>query len=62
MIIEEEFMVDGKVPGWARIHGVVFERDAGGERTAILSCESRFGAVSGRLWRSGNYLLVSCYV
>jgi hypothetical protein len=49
MVIEEEFMVDGKVPGWARIYGVVFERDVGGGRTALLSCEQRFGAVSDEI-------------
>ncbi|KAE8452783.1 hypothetical protein EG329_013055 [Mollisiaceae sp. DMI_Dod_QoI] len=43
MSVEEEFCdKDGRVPGWARIHGLVFERD-GERRSALLTCEQRTG-------------------
>jgi hypothetical protein len=41
MCVEEEFRdEEGRIPGWARIHGVVFERDRD-RRSALLSCEQR---------------------
>jgi hypothetical protein len=40
MRVEEEFMVDGKVPGWARIHGVAFDNDVA-SRKAVLTCQQR---------------------
>ncbi|PVH84566.1 hypothetical protein DL98DRAFT_411030 [Cadophora sp. DSE1049] len=45
MTIEEEFMEDGKVPEWARIHWVALERDKE-QRNAMLSCEQRAGPYS----------------
>jgi hypothetical protein len=45
MQIEEEHLQDGHVPGWARIHGVMFERDME-KRTALLRCEQRISALS----------------
>ncbi|CZR53271.1 uncharacterized protein PAC_03149 [Phialocephala subalpina] len=46
MAIEEEFCdEEGKVPEWARIHGVVFERDQE-RRSALLTCEQRTSADS----------------
>jgi hypothetical protein len=38
MSIEEENGEDGQAPGWARIHGVMFERDTE-NRSALLPCE-----------------------
>jgi hypothetical protein len=48
MNIEEEHMENGKVPGWARIHGVTFERD-GERRSAILTCQQRTSALSAHM-------------
>jgi hypothetical protein len=48
MNIEEEHMENGKVPGWARIHGVAFERD-GERRSAILTCQQRTSALSAHI-------------
>jgi len=48
MNIEEEYMKNGRVPGWARIHGVTFERD-GERRSAILTCQQRTSALSAHI-------------
>lgn len=46
MAVEEEFCdAEGRVPEWARIHGVVFERDQE-RRSALLTCEQRTGPES----------------
>ncbi|KUJ18088.1 uncharacterized protein LY89DRAFT_583316 [Mollisia scopiformis] len=51
MAVEEEFGdEEGRVPGWARIHGVVFERD-GERRGALLGCEQKVGEGGGWGWR-----------
>ena len=42
MRVEEEFMVEGRVPGWARIHGVGFDNDVE-LRRAVLTCQQRVG-------------------
>ncbi|KAF8863511.1 hypothetical protein BDZ45DRAFT_102262 [Acephala macrosclerotiorum] len=46
MAVEEEFCdTNGKVLGWARIHGVLFEKDQD-RRSALLTCEQRTGSES----------------
>lgn len=45
MEIEEKYLEDGKVPAWARIHGVVLSRDKR-PRWYHLTCEQRLGPLS----------------
>jgi hypothetical protein len=46
MEVEEEHLENGRVPGWARIHGVTLDRDRQQPRRAILTCEQRLGPLS----------------
>ena len=49
MEVEEKHLVRGKVPGWARIHGVVLETTKQ-PRYAKFSCEQRLGPLSEDLF------------
>jgi len=47
MMIEEKHIDEsGRVPNWARIHGVTMERDPAKENTGNLTCEQRVGPFS----------------
>jgi hypothetical protein len=45
MEVEEEHLEHGKVPGWARIHGVILERDKKSRRVTF-TCEQRLSPTS----------------
>jgi hypothetical protein len=45
MVVEEEFLMDNYIPGWARISGVVWSSDLH-KRTAVLTCQQRTSASS----------------
>jgi hypothetical protein len=49
MMIEEEHIEDGRVPGWARIHGVTLARDLEGGDGGTLMCEQRISASSNEV-------------
>ena len=47
MKIEEKHIDEnGRVPGWARVHGVILERDPAKENGGKLTCEQRLGPFS----------------
>ena len=46
MIVEEKHLEDGRVPGWARVHGVTLRRDPEKEESGILTCQQRVSATS----------------
>ena len=45
MEVEEEHLEERKVPGWARIHGVILERDRQPRRANFI-CEQRLGPLA----------------
>lgn len=46
MEIEEEFLENGRLPHWARIHGVTAEIDRYKENSGRLTCQQRVSASS----------------
>jgi hypothetical protein len=48
MQVEEDFLEDDYVPGWARISGVTWKSDLQ-QRTAVLTCRQRTSALSEEL-------------
>ncbi|KAE9375401.1 hypothetical protein N431DRAFT_200317 [Stipitochalara longipes BDJ] len=61
MKIEEEHIdKNGRVPGWARIHGVTLVRDSEKENHGTLTCEQRVGASSDEVVIKSTHMAWNC--
>ncbi len=61
MKIEEEHIdKNGRLPGWARVHGVTLERDPEKENSGILTAEQRVGASSDEVVIKSIHMEWSC--
>jgi hypothetical protein len=60
MEVEEEHFENGKVPGWARIHGVISERDRRPRRGRLHSQSAARPNIRGSQKALQDRVLVTC--